>query len=284
MDYYLQNATQYAENDLYAVAIEKLLYLEKNPSIHQQQIKNELADVYIRMADSEIEKKNYIRAKRFFENALEWDISVKNIVDEKLNDIVELFITKGDELISAERIEEAIANYREVFDIIADHSLAKKRIANAEQIKENYDKAKELIAEAKELEKNKQFVPALAKYQQSNQLHKLQTTSDKIARVKNLIEAEKDPIGFARKIIIRYQDGLIAAKITEIERNLQEKYGESVNSSGWKVLYAFGEYKYEIRYDITSPEKNYYFVWRVDLATEEVLPLNKISEEILTIR
>jgi tetratricopeptide (TPR) repeat protein len=284
MEFYIQDAIRYSDTEFYTIAIEKLLYLEKNPSVHKLLIQSEIANVYMKIAEIEVKKKNFIHAKRFFENALEWDKDKQNMVNDKLNSIVNSFIEKGDELVRLDKIDEALAHYREIFDIIPAHSIAKKQIEEAEKMKANYILANELISEAEKLEKNKKYADALKKYEYSNQLRRQKVTTDKIERVKNLIEAEKDPVGFARSLVTRHQGGLIASKVEEIERELKITYRDLVKSSGWRVLYAFGEFKYEIRYDITSPGKNYYFVWRVDLETGAILPLNKISEEILTIQ
>jgi tetratricopeptide (TPR) repeat protein len=284
MDYYIDDALQLSISGYPSIAIEKFLHLEKNPSVHTRKIRNEIANVYMDLAEAEIKNMNYIRAKRFFENTLEWDRNKQNAVSAKLNAIVNLFIDKGDELIQMDRIDEAIANYQEIFDIVPEHPLAIQKITEAETIKANYELAAQLIEEAFQLEKTKKFPEALRKYEQSVRLRRLSDTQQLIKRVKNLIEAEKDPIGFARSIIISYQDGLIPAKLEEIERGLEETSKGQVRSTGWRVLYAFGEYKYEIRYDITSPGKNYYFVWRVDLENGNILPLNKDSEEILSIQ
>ena len=98
------------------------------------------------------------------------------------------------------------------------------------------------------------------------------------------MKLKKDPIAFAKTIILNHHDGQLARKIFQIENDLEMEYGDDVKSSGWKVLYSFGKFKYEIRYDILSPEDNYYFVWRVDLENRNVSALNKLSENILSIQ
>ncbi|MCK4654588.1 MAG: hypothetical protein KAU01_09080, partial [Candidatus Cloacimonetes bacterium] len=95
------------------------------------------------------------------------------------------------------------------------------------------------------------------------------------------LEAQKNPKVFARSIIQNYKKGIIPEKVRLMENNLIDKYGENVKSSGWKVSYAIGEYKYEVRFDILTPDENYYFAWRVNLKTQDVSPSNKVSEELL---
>ena len=54
-----------------------------------------------------------------------------------------------------------------------------------------------------------------------------------------------------------------------------------VRISGWKVLYSFGQYKYEVRYDIISPDERLYYAWRVDLSNQAISALNKLSEKTM---
>jgi len=65
------------------------------------------------------------------------------------------------------------------------------------------------------------------------------------------------------------------------EQELRYKYGASVTSSEWKVTFAIGQYKYEVRYDIVSPEETYYYAWTVDIRTRKVIPSNKASEKLM---
>jgi len=59
-------------------------------------------------------------------------------------------------------------------------------------------------------------------------------------------------------------------------------YGDDLlRVSGWKVLYSFGQYKYEVRYDIVSPDERFYFAWRVDLSNQSISALNKLSEKTM---
>jgi hypothetical protein len=97
----------------------------------------------------------------------------------------------------------------------------------------------------------------------------------------NLIQAEKDPKEFAMKIINSYKNGIIPLGVSIAESSVIAQYGDEVKNSGWKVYYAIGEYKYEVRFDILSPDENYYYSWRVNLKTREITSLNNISEDVL---
>ena len=97
----------------------------------------------------------------------------------------------------------------------------------------------------------------------------------------NIVKAEKDPKAFAEKIIKEYRKGVIPAGVRAIESSLIAQYGDRVDSSGWKVYYSIGEFKYEVRFDLLSPEDNFYYAWRVNLKTREITSLNKISEDMM---
>ena len=133
MDYYLQDVETYKQSEHFNIALEKLLYLEKNPSKYHKQIQSEIADVYVLMAEHEIKASDYIKAKKYFEKSLEWDLTKQNLVDKRLNDVVDLFIKKGDELVKADDIDHAIDYYEEIFDIIPDHPRAKKQDCNSKE-------------------------------------------------------------------------------------------------------------------------------------------------------
>ncbi len=38
---------------------------------------------------------------------------------------------------------------------------------------------------------------------------------------------------------------------------------------------------YEVRYSIFTPDENYLFFWQVKLETQEIIPLNTVSEELM---
>ena len=104
---------------------------------------------------------------------------------------------------------------------------------------------------------------------------------EKIYLMNNLIRAEKNPKAFAESIIKEYKHGVIPARIRAMEKTLRDKYEDSVSASGWKVHYAIGDHKFEVRYDLLSPEENYYFAWHVNLKNRQITSLNKLSEQIL---
>ena len=97
----------------------------------------------------------------------------------------------------------------------------------------------------------------------------------------NLIQAERNPKAFAEKIVKDFKKGIIPAGVNAVESSLVAQYGDQVSTSGWKVYYAIGEFKYEVRFDLLSPGENYYYAWRVNLKTRQITSLNKISEDMM---
>ena len=51
--------------------------------------------------------------------------------------------------------------------------------------------------------------------------------------------------------------------------------------SGWKFLLSTSQYKYEVRYDLMSPRETFFYVWQVNLKDRSIIPLNKISEDLM---
>ena len=147
--------------------------------------------------------------------------------------------------------------------------------------KQRYQSALEHEKQAIQYESEKEYPAAYTHYNKSYKLFQTNRVKEKIYIMGNLIQAEKDPKGFAEKIIKEYKKGIIPAGVSAIESSLIAQYNDQVNTSGWKVYYALGEHKYEVRFDLLSPEKNYYYAWRVNLKTREITSLNSISEDVM---
>jgi len=131
------------------------------------------------------------------------------------------------------------------------------------------------------MQKEKRFAKALQYYKQSNALRKKQEIINEILHMENLIEAEESPIAFAKKIMFAYKNGRVKKKVLSLKKEMSNKYADAMKTSGWRASYAVGKYNYEVRYDITSPKEDYYFVWRINLENRTVTPLNKMTENIL---
>ena len=277
----IENAKFYQKNQSYQKALENFLYLQNNPTKYKEKIKKEIADTYFLMAEAEINNEDFLQAKTYFQKSINWNRDKKDLADKRLKEIANKFIMKGDQLVREEKIELAIENYKAVFDIFPQHKEAQESIQKANEIKERFEQARQLYLKAQRYEKMKKYSTALSHYKQSYNLHKVKEIRKDIIHMNNLILANRDPQGFAKSIILGYKNNKINNEINKIITSLKEQYGNEVEASGWRVMYSFGKYNYEIRYDILTPEENQYFLWKVNLENREIVPLNKISKEIM---
>ena len=268
-------------NKQYNEALEELFYIEKNPSKYKNKIRSKIAEIYIKLGGQSIKNEKYVKAKAFFEKAKDWNPALKENVNQRLLNIVSLFIKKGDELLKKEKLDEAITNYQPIFDIIPDYKEAKEKIQLAKKLKADFLKADSLYKIAKNLEEKKKYNKALAIYKKSYKLHKRKNVYEDIKHMENILRANKEPKIFAKEIVENYRNGIIIKNLNNLEKSLRILYKNDMKTSGWQIYYSFGKYKFEVRYDITTPDKTYYFIWRVNLEFQTISPLNKISKEYM---
>ena len=262
------------------VALDKLFVLAEY--FKKDIINKEIAISYIMLADREIADKNYSEAYKYFIKSYPFDEKLKEKTQNKVEDICMGFINDGDQFLATLDFEKAITTYSHCFEMKSEYQPAIKKIAFVKKRKVDAIKANELFKSAEDFEYSKKYENALTHYQQSKLLVNSTKVKDKIFCMKNMIKAKKNPKEFALNIILDHKNGKLAEKIYEIENSMNVKYGTSmIESSGWKVLFSSSNLKYDVRYDILSSSENYYFVWKVDLRTQEISALNKRSEEIL---
>jgi len=97
-----------------------------------------------------------------------------------------------------------------------------------------------------------------------------------------LIEANKNPSAFARRIITEYKGGLLTKRIQNQKQELLKRYKENeIQDSGWILMLSTGQYKYEARYDLLTPNETYLYVWQINLRDRSIIPLNKLSEALM---
>ena len=105
---------------------------------------------------------------------------------------------------------------------------------------------------------------------------------DKIATMNNMIEAQKNPAAFAKRVLQEYRNGAIPGRLNAQKAELLKRYkADEIRDSGWKYLMSSGQYKYEARYDLITPVDSYYFVWQINLRDKTIIPLNKLSERLM---
>ncbi len=281
MDRYIDEAVELQYSEDYRHALERLFYLERYPSSFKDRIYLELSDLYMKLAEKQVEEGEYVKAEETYHFVVEFDPTKKDMVDARLIDICSKFTEKGDELLRERRIDEAIAIYGRCFNIIADYEPAAIAISEANILKQNIIQANRLSLEGQEAEKKEEWATALQFYRRAYKLDALNAYKDKAFLMSNMIEIEKDPVAFARRIINNYRSGRIIRAVSQLEQELLMQYGDLLSSTGWRYILSVGEAKYEVLYDITTPDKSYFLGWLVNLKDRSVSPLNKTSDELL---
>ena len=283
MPYYIEEVLALKDSNKYEKALNLLKKISRYPSSYKTMISHEIGEIYILLAEIENNKENYKKALEDFRLTEKFNPDKKDFVMKRLREICNGFIEAGDEFLQNEMPDKAIEKYQMTFILLPDFQEAVAKIEQAKKIKEDYQKAEKVQQQASELEKKKKYAEALKYYRQSYALKKTKEIKDKIFTMNNLVQAKKAPLDFAKSIIMNYKNGIIPDNVYAIEDSMIKLYGESARSSGWKILYSYGEFKYEVRYDIITPKENYYFIWRVDLREKQIYPLNKNSEKMMGI-
>lgn len=262
--------------------LDQLFLLVKYTKQHKATINKEIAKTYTMLAEAEISQENYSAAYDFFIKSFQYDANLAEKNRDRINQICDGFVTTGDRLLSNFKFDAAIESYNKCFLIKPQYSLAQDKISSAEKKAVEYSQAKEFFAAALAEEKDDNYQAALNLYQKSRNLINDQEVRRKIFEMKNILRAQKEPRVFAQEIVLKYDNGKLANKVYAAEDSLLAVHGEStVEVSGWRVLFTSNQLKYDVRYDIISPSQNFYFVWKVDLRTREILAMNKRSEELM---
>ncbi len=277
----LQKAYDYKAEGNYLLAVNELLKFTKYPLTQHKQIINEICDLYLILAELRIEDKDYKSARSYFDRTLQTCPEKSEIVQNRISSTCSEIIKEADLLQQELKFDQAIARYNLCYILQEDHTEAAAKIAAAEENKAKYLKALEFENTGQSHEDKNDFADALQSYRQSASYYDSERIRNKIFRTQNLIEAEKDPKAFALKIINDHDNGNIVKNLETLKQNMRARYGEYVQFSDWKVTYAIGNYKYEVRYDVISTEETFYFAWRVDLLTQKVNPSNRVSENLM---
>lgn len=277
MPFYINRAKDYPPDE----AIVNLIKLLDFTGSKHDLIKTEIGALYFQKGDDHRIAGQFQNAQQFYNLAAEYDPSLQPRIADRLGLTVNQMIERGDTLLRERKIGEAIDIYQRTFAIIPDNPAAQRAITQANELRSNIEEGRRLFRGAQDLERQERYQEALRLYQQSYAKDRVQDTSEKIFLMTNLIAIEDNPEAFARKIITEYKGGMIVRNLQEIVSKLSETNRDSVNVSGWRVMLSTGANRYEIRYDITSPTENHYFIWQVNLLNRQLTPLNKISQEIM---
>ncbi|MDO9578015.1 MAG: hypothetical protein Q7J16_09030 [Candidatus Cloacimonadales bacterium] len=277
----LSDALTLKEERKYNDALQILLKIMPYPTSFTGDIKVEISDVYRLLAEEAIRNNELPGAKQYFTEAIKYDASREHDIQTRIEEVCTSILKRGDQQLLALHFDEAISIYRNCFYLVQDYPKSLKAIELATEKKQNYAKSLELFEKASNLENLRSYKEALSYYRQAAEYYPSEAISEKIFIMQNLLASQTDPKAFAKTIIMDFKKGALVNAVESIERDMSNKYGSYVKSSDWKATFSIGQYKYEVRYDILSPDENYYFAWTVDIRTKKVVPSNKVTEKMM---
>ncbi len=259
-----------------------LFEIEKYPIGKNDDIYLTISHLYEEKADLNIRFEKYLIAREQFNLAMEYAPSEKERIKEKLVMYAESFINRGNEMVSYRKFENAITLYQMAFLIIPDYEPAAKRIAEINDTIDAVAYARTLIDKGISFENLREYSKAIPLYEEAYGLDPLPEYKERLTVAKNLKKAEENPIEFVSKILRDYKKGILDKKINRKITYLKTQYEEGeVSVSDWKIMRSTGRYKYEVRYDIFTPGRDFFYVWQVSVKEKTILPLNKISESLM---
>lgn len=279
---FIAHARQLSDTGYYTEALGLLFEMDRYPVVDHPEMQRLISDVYQAQAEEYLVAENYMEADRLLRIALQYNPAKKAEIDARLNSITSLFIQMGDRYLAQRDFPNAMLYYTKTFEIIPDYADARAAIARLEQVQINMARAQELATQAEEMEAARRHTEALRLYQQAANLENKQEYRQKIATMQNLIEADRNPEGFAQRIVNEFRGGVLNRKIRQQIANLRTRFRQDeIRDSGWKILLSTGQYKYEARYDLLTPTDTYFYIWQVNLRDRTIVPLNRISEELM---
>ncbi|HNQ43075.1 MAG TPA: hypothetical protein PKI59_01530 [Candidatus Cloacimonadota bacterium] len=275
-------ARRLIDGNYYTDALKELFELSKYPVVSADEINAMISDVYQAQAEEYIEDQDYLEADRMFKIAIQYYPAKKAEISQRLESITSLYVQKGNSLLQDRDFEAALLHYNKTFEIIPDYPPALAAIQRLNQIKENISKAAQLYSEGETQETQQKYADALRLYNQAIALDDRPEYRNRAAQMQNLIEATKNPTAFAQRIINEYRGGILINRVASKRAELLLQYKpHELRDSGWKILLSTGQFKYEARYDLLSPNETFLYVWQVNLRDRTLIPLNKLSEALM---
>lgn len=279
--WFLQNSRYNKEQGNYAVAIAEFQMYADYPSVYVDEIFSEIGESYYLWGLEEKDKNNYLKMVEYFDLAEENDTSMKTVIAETKESVCQSFLIKGDELKEQGKLSQAIIQYERCFEVEKAYPKAEEKIRNTKELQLIYAQSDSLFSQASLKENRKDYQEAKKLYQKAYDLTGNKAMQDNVNRMENFIRAEENPQDFALEIIRDYKQGTILTNVNKVYEDLVLIHGDQVTTTDWKAVYSFGEFKYEVRIDVLSPDTNYYFAWRIHLIDRNIVPLNKASEKMM---
>lgn len=278
---FLENSQRNKENGYYAAAIAEFLVYADYPSSFYHEIIAQVADSYYLWALDSAQKKDYTTAQLYFNKALDYLPALQSKIDDVRYKFCQKFINTADSLKQEGKLQDALKEYEKCFIFIPDMSLAQEKIQSTQSLKIKFAQADSIYKQAEFKENRNEYSAAEKLFREVYELNNSKTALKKADEMRNYINAQNKPRDFALEIIRDFNNGIIIQNVNQTYYDLVELFGDQVTTTDWKAMYSFGEFKYEVRMDILSPEINYYFAWRVHLIDRTIDPLNKASEEMM---
>lgn len=281
LPWFIDKAAATLQRGHFQDALDTLFVLEEYTVKHTSQIRFLISDTYEAIAEDAYSKKDMHLVRSSIANAVKYNSAKEQKMQTRIEGICDGFVQCGEKELKNFKTAAAIQCYTHCFALIPHYGPAEAGIVAAQTLQKKMDDSDLLNVQASKQEDEENYQAALELYQRSYRLIPAGETKQKIFVMKNLLRAQENPKDFAISILENYKSGKVMAAIFALERELRLTYSDELTTSGWRVLYAFGDYRYEVRYDLLTPADNYYFIWRVNLADQTVIPLNKSTENIL---
>lgn len=283
---FIENKVNYAvtlsESGYYTDALKEFFDLARYPVVDGERINKLIANVYQAQAEEYIDAQDYLQADRMFRIAIQYNPEKAAEIQRRLEAITALYIQKGNGLMAARDFENALIHYQKVFDIIPDYAPAQDAIRNLYKKQSDIAQAAQIFKDAERLESSEKYNDALGLYRQAWNLDPLPEYQSHIQTMQNILEAQKNPKAFAQKIINDYKGGQILKRVAAKRAEVMQNYkANEIRDSGWKILLSTGQFKYEARYDLLTPNDTFLYVWQINLKDRSIIPLNRLSEELM---
>lgn len=275
-------AQRLIDGDYYTDALKELFELSKYPVVDAREINKMISEVYQAQAEEFIDDQDYLEADRMFKIAIQYFPAKKTEIDQRLESITSLYVQKGMSLLQDRDFDAALLHFNKTFEIIPNYEPALAAIRQLNQTRENIQRAAQIYSEGESQEAQLKYSEALRLYNQAIALDNRPEYRNRAAQMQNLIEATKNPTAFAQRIINEYRGGILLSRVAAKRAELMKQYKQhELRDSGWKILLSTGQFKYEARYDLLSPNETFLYVWQVNLRDRSIIPLNKLSEALM---
>ncbi|MBN2018507.1 MAG: hypothetical protein JW794_10325 [Candidatus Cloacimonetes bacterium] len=271
------------DDQYYSEVLDLLFIYIDYPADFINEIKDMIGNVYYTWAVSLLQSMDLDNVQSYLLQAENYNSSLLEKVNDRLEELALIYIDRGDDLLEDRQTVEAISVYRKSLDIIDGYQIALNRIARAEEFARKIAQAAQLVEQGNTQFENEEYTAAYDSYSEAYKLDSISEIYELINQAYVWTRISTDPENYAIEIVKQYQDGMIVDKISQIESNAQKNYSrQDVRVTPWQVFRTATRNSYEVRYTIVIPEKNYFLRWLVRLETGKVVPLNDVSEELLS--